>query len=163
MDIDIEHEYNLLDIADQIGIMLQVNSDKFKKIIELKIPEHDRIIRDKELTQKILLLLQSDREINQFELKLKKPETVKNFYAMKEKLAELQVLTLIKKLEKSDTCDDVLNSFFVVLNNKFESVNNVLTESLNQTGGGSGDINYYSKYLKYKLKNTKLELLIDSV
>lgn len=164
MDIDIEGEHDLLDIVDRISNMLHVKPDKFREIIIQRIPEHNRTIHDTELMKKILLLLQSDSEITEFELKLKNNRTIKNFYTMKEKLAELQVLALVKKLEKSETCDEVLNSFFVVLNNKFEGVNNVLADSINQTGGGSSrNVGYYKKYLKYKIKNTRLELLVDSL
>ncbi len=154
---DINKEYNILDITDEIALKLNINPQKFRTIVEQKIHESDRIIRDRELMSKILLLLQSDTEINQFETKLKSEKVLRNFQIMKERLGELQVLALVKKLEKADTCDDVINSFLVVLNNKFEGVNNVLTGSLNQTGG-SKNINYYSKYLKYKIKNKILEL-----
>lgn len=161
--LDINKDHNLVDIVNEIAKKLGVNSTKFIQIIEQRIPIQHRQISDKLLLEKILLLLQSDTEINQFETRLKNPQVLDNFKIMKERLAELQVLALVKKLEKSETCDDVLNSFLVVLNNKFEGVNNVLVDSLNQTGGGNNKsvINYYSKYLKYKLKNHKIENLIN--
>lgn len=166
---NIRREHNILEIAEIIAEKLKINSAKFKNIIINKIPdEKDRIINDSSLLNKISLLIKSDDEINKFESKLKNIETIKNFGIMKEKLAELQVLALVKKLEKSDTCDDVINSFLVVLNNKFEGVNSVLADSLNQAGGGGynnnynsnniNGINYYSKYLKYKLKNIELQI-----
>lgn len=165
--MDINAEHNILDIAAQIGEKLGVNPQKFQQIIKDRIPDNNRIINDSGLMEKVLLLLRSDSEINQFETKLKSKKVLQNFQIMKERLAELQVLALIKKLEKSDTCDDVINSFLVVLNNKFEGVNNVLADSINYEGqkGGGGNIsniNYYSKYLKYKLKNDKLKKLVEN-
>lgn len=164
--MNIDKEANILDIVDDICTKLNIDPNKFRSIIEQKIPEKNRIITDNSLLEKITALLNSDEEINAFETKLKSETILNNFRIMKERLAELQVLALIKKLEKSDTCEDVLNSFLVVLNNKFEGVNNVLADSLNQSGGGSKNnqvdenIEYYIKYLKYKLKSAKLEKLI---
>lgn len=152
---------NILDVAENISRKLNIDPNKLKDIIELKIPERDRIINEQSLLNKINLLLESDDQINKFQSRLNNPVVLANFNTMKEKLGELQILALIKKLEKSESCDDVLNSFLVVLNNKFESVNNILEESLNQSGG-SKNIDYYLKYLKYKLKNDRLEALIGT-
>lgn len=173
MSYDINKEYNILEIADEISKKLQVNPDKFRHIIQEKIPFKNRIIRDKTLLQKIFSLLVSDVEINKFESKIKNPVVLNSFGKMKEKLAELQVLTLIKKLEKSESCDDMIHSFITVLNNKIDNVNEILEDSLIQSGGGNNHriensenyeyYEYYLKYLKYKIKNNKLELIVSDL
>ena len=166
MDIiyDINREYDILEIADGIATKLNIDPNKLKMTIQKKIPIQNRTINDKILLQKIIQLLGSDIEINKFRTKIKNPMVLNNFDKMKEKLGELQILTLIKKIEKSETCDDVLNTFVNILNNKIETVNEILENTLVQSGGGNGMNNsydkYYVKYLEYKLKNRELEFLI---
>jgi hypothetical protein len=67
-------------------------------------------------------------------------------------------MTLIKQLEKSKNCDDILHSLFVVLNNKIKNVTTFVKVSSDQKGGS---INFYKKYLKYKNKVKKINHLLN--
>lgn len=144
---------NIIKIVEKICNNLHIDSTNLIKIINSKIPENNRIITDQALLEKINLLLISDNDIQNFSSRITNQEVIKNFEIMKNQLGELQVLTIMKKLEKADTCDKILNSFLGVLNHKIAGVNDVLKESLVQTGG---NVNYYFKYLKYKMKNEAL-------
>ena len=126
-------------IADNLGI------DRI--IIVESIPEHliDEIISDDQI-EKILELLNSDNEINNFGLENQLGD---NFNDLKSNLGKLQILVLIKSLKKAKKCEEILNTFIDLMNNKIGQVNNVLKYNL-QFGGGQK--NYYKKYKKYKIK-----------
>jgi len=106
-----------------------------------------------------------------------------NWDAMNEQLAQLQILSLIQRVEN---CDGVINQLLDVLNNKIRSVNQILEQNLNppqqqasrgarmslrdaaqevqrrelnQRQGGGNDI-YMTKYLKYKNKYLSLKKMI---
>ena len=126
-------------IADNLGI------DRI--IIVQSIPENliDEIISDDQI-EKILELLNSDNEINNFGLENQLGD---NFNDLKSNLGKLQILVLSKSLKKAKKCEEILNTFIDLMNNKIGQVNNVLKSNL-QFGGGQK--NYYKKYKKYKIK-----------
>ena len=128
-------------IADNLGI------DRI--IIVQSIPENliDEIISDDQI-EKILELLNSDNEINNFGLENQLGDS-DNFNDLKSNLGKLQILVLIKSLKKAKKCEEILNTFIDLMNNKIGQVNNVLKSNL-QFGGGQK--NYYKKYKKYKIK-----------
>ena len=164
---NINRDYDILEIADEMAKKLNVDGNKLQSIIMQKISPNNRLITDRELLQKIFNLLKSDADIDTFKTKITNPSVMNNFNLMKEKLGELQILTLAKKLHKSENCDDVLNTFVNVLNNKIDTVNEILEDTLIQSGGSKNDQSifnekYYVKYLKYKLKNKELEFLISN-
>lgn len=126
---------------------LNITIDKSKFSILNKIG--DDIIQEINI-EHIKSLLKSDTEFKNFEdeYNLNNNETFKIF---KNELGKLQILILLKTLNKAKNCDDVLNVFIKLLNNKFNSVNNILENNLK--GGCINNINFYkNKYLKYKIK-----------
>jgi hypothetical protein len=127
------------DIADNLGIEVEI-------ILE-SIPETlvDQIISDDQ-NVKIAELLGSDNQIYAFGIE---NNLGVNFDELKSNLGKLQMLALIKSLKKAEKCEDVINTFINLMNNKIGQVNNVLKNNL-QIGGAQK--NYYKKYKKYKIK-----------
>lgn len=149
---DIDENNNIMDIAITIANKLGIDHKRFVHIIEQQIPGYESVILDKDLVKKIKMLLNTDDKINDFEKKISGSTTKNNFHILKEHLAELQISVLIKKLKKAGSADEVLGSFLVLLNNKFEAVNGIMEQTV-QSGGGDKNSHYYEKYMKYKLKN----------
>ncbi len=104
----------------------------------------------------------------------------RNWDDMNEQLAQLQVLSLIQRVEN---CDEVINQLLQVLGTKIRSVNQILEQNLNppqppaggrvvpgfrevvdravaQRQGGGSDDKYMTKYLKYKNKYLSLKKMI---
>lgn len=160
---NINKNHNIMDIAMIMANKLNINHSKLEIIIKDRIPNYEEIILDNLLVDKINLLLQSDIEISNFESNISSPTVLENFNKLKEHLAELQVSTLIKKLRKAKNSDDILNSFLIVLNNKFDAVNNILKESVQSGGHDTSKINFYAKYLKYKFKNEEIITNISTI
>ena len=128
-----------IEIAKKLGI---------EPIIILQsIPENliNQIISDDQIV-KIQELLNSDNEINNFGLD---NQLGANFNELKSNLGKLQMLALIKSLKKAEKCEEILNTFINLMNNKIGQVNDVLKTNL-QFGGGQK--NYFKKYRKYKKK-----------
>jgi hypothetical protein len=129
---------------DKINENLQINiTDKIKpELFDIKI--------DSELEEKFQELLQTDINIQTFgsEQNLNDND---NFIELKNNLGRLQLLVLIKNLNKAENCADVLNAFINVMNTKIKTVNEVLKSNI-QSGGNR--IDYYQKYKKYKKKYT---------
>ena len=87
---------------------------------------------------------------------LNKPIFTANVERMKEELAELQGLIILKKINEND-CDGVINSLIGAITNKLAVVNDLLKTNLSeQTGGSLDELKYKSKYLKYKSKYLNL-------
>ena len=130
-----------------IANLIAENLDIDPNTIVQSIPENliDEIISDDQI-EKILELLNSDNEINNFGLENQLGD---NFNDLKSNLGKLQILVLIKSLKKAKKCEEILNTFIYLMNNKIGQVNNVLKSNL-QFGGGQK--NYYKKYKKYKIK-----------
>mgnify|MGYP001373296247 CR=1 FL=1 len=103
-------------------------------------------INNSELLNTITNLLKSDKEINSFGLRNNLGD---NYTILKNNLGKLQLLSLTKNLNKAEKCDDILNAFIEMMNNKISKVNDFLQINL-QSGGNQ--INYYKKYKKYKKK-----------
>jgi hypothetical protein len=157
---------NIIDIIKNIAKKLKISETILLDIIKPKIT-------DKELNENIIdteiinKLLNIDSQFVTFEDKyIIKEKTKNNFNELKNNLGKLQILVLINKLKKSENCDDILNSFLSVFNNKFKTINNILISELNQLDShqlgesqlGGGNFIYYKKYIKYKIKY--LQLLI---
>lgn len=158
-NFNINNKYNLVDIVILISNKLEVNPNRFIEIVKNKIPNYEENFIESDLLEKIKNLLESDININKFESKLKTQKVINNFKILKERLAELQIFAIIKKLEEAHNYEHIINSFLIVLNNKIEDVNGVLETSITQKGG-SKLIDYYSKYLKYKIKNEKIQFIL---
>ena len=114
-------------------------------------------IQNQQLLATIQNLLQSDDEINQFG---NRHRLGQNYTDLKNSLGRLQLLALAKNLARAERCDDVLNTFIQMMNNKIGQVNQVLQTNL-QFGGNL--INYYKKYKKYKKKYLSLKKMYGNI
>jgi len=128
----------------------EINKNLQISIIDEIKPKLLDINIDSELEKKFQELLETDLIINKFgnEQNL---NTNDNFKELKTNLGKLQLLVLIKNLNKAENCEDVLNAFINVMNTKIKTVNEVLKSNI-QSGGNR--IDYYQKYKKYKKKYT---------
>jgi hypothetical protein len=149
---------NILNISTIISDKLGIDNQILEKILKEKLTEEQlqAQFKDDEKIKKITALLETDSKILEFgESQIKKESTKDNFNKLKNSLGKLQILVLINDLKKSKDCDDVLNSFMKVFNDKLETVNTILSDNLTQTGGNN---NYIKKYLKYKIKYLKMNI-----
>ena len=162
---------DITDIAIKVAEKLGIESSKLTDIIQKHESIKGKITfeeKHKGLLDQINDLLEKDNEINKFQDKLKgsSEKLLANFSLLKQNLGKLQILILLKNLESSENCDDMLNSFILVLNNKLESVNSIMETSVakkldepnKQTGGGNNK--YFYKYNKYKFKYLSLKNII---
>ena len=148
---------NIIEITDKIAKNLGIESKELLDIIEGNLSEDEKNIKIPDDKMEIINnLLNSDTNIQKFETNIKSEKVKTNYNTLKNNLAKLQVLVLIKKLKKSEKCDDVLNSFIMVLNNKMDAVNNTMVSNLTLKGGGNNN-NYYTKYIEYKVKYLTLK------
>jgi hypothetical protein len=146
----------ILEISRFISEQLKIDNKPLEEIIITNLSEEQRNIDfDDSLMLKIKNLLEKDLLISKFgELEINKESTKSDFMKLKNSLGKLQILVLINNLKKSKDCNDVLNSFMNIFNNKIDSVNEILANDLLQTGGGN---KYYNKYLKYKINYLNLK------
>jgi hypothetical protein len=145
-------------IANKVADLLKIDNKKLIVLIEEKEKTNKFIDideKDELLIKKIEDLLSNDDEIDKFGNLLTDPDIISNFNLLKENLGKLQILVLLKNLEKSNNYSEMLNSFITILNSKFENVNEILGT---QEGGGT-NINYL-KYIKYKYKYYILKNII---
>ena len=149
---------NIREFANLVADKLQIDPTNLITIIDQKKININEAI-DESINDKIIGLLQADDNINNFEQYIKTESVKENFNLLKKNLAELQVRVMLKKLEKVENCDEVINVLLSALNNKIQLTNNILDLNL-QKGGGNSEINYYNKYLKYKNKYYKLKNII---
>ncbi len=143
---------NILDISKTISIKLGIDQKILDDILKQKLSDEQLKMefKDDEKICKINSLLETDANILKFgESQITQESTKNNFNKLKNSLGKLQILVLINNLKKSKNCDDVLDSFIKVFNDKIETVNTILADNLTQTGGKA---NYFIKYLKYKKK-----------
>jgi hypothetical protein len=146
---------NITDFANLVSDKLQIDRSNLISIIEQKKISITETI-DESIKSKIIELLNADDDIHIFDNFIKSDKVKENFILLKKNLAELQLRIILKKLEKVENCDDVINVLLSSLNNKLEITNNILDSNL-QKGGSNNKINYYNKYLKYKNKYYKLK------
>ena len=148
-------------VTEALGITEGIKT--IKKAIENKIGK-EKLVEVEVSGEKyydMIELLKSDCFIKKFEEKIiKMSNKVKdNFASLKESLGKLQITSLLKQLDETKNCDDIMNAFMSVMKNKLNNVNGVLKSSvdtqLTQQGGG----NYYKKYIKYKIKYYELKNL----
>jgi len=138
-------------VADRLGIDNQ-------QLIQHLPPNLLNVeIQNQQLLDTILNLLRSDDEINQFGMRHRLGQ---NYLNLKNNLGRLQLLALSKNLARAERCDDVLNTFIEMMNNKIGQVNQVLQTNL-QLGGNLN--NYYKKYKKYKKKYLSLKKIYDNI
>ena len=152
---------NILKISNDVALRLNIDPVTIKSIIESRLTNEqlNEEIKDTQKLERINQLLVTDSSFLEFEKNnIKEGKTKESFDKLKENLGKLQILVLIKNLEKTKDCDSVLNALLGVLNNKFDSVNNMLSSNLVQNGGG---VNYFNKYIKYKIKYLKLTNVIN--
>ena len=143
---------NIIGISKTISTKLGIDQKILDDILKEKLSEEqlNMEFKDDEKMCKINSLLETDADILKFgESQITQESTRNNFTKLKNSLGKLQILVLINDLKKSKNCDDVLDSFIKVFNDKIESVNTILADNLTQTGGKSND---FMKYLKYKKK-----------
>ena len=136
---------NINGILEIIKTTLNISDDILENIITSKnlTPEQLNTKYDSTI---IDLIKNNVNNFDNFESKIQGNETKENFKKFKENLGRLQVLVLIKKLEKSTNCDEIIKSFLDVLNPNIETLISIQEDQL---GGGP---DYYNKYLKYKKK-----------
>ena len=149
---------NILKISNDVALKLGIKPSILEDIIKSRLSQEqlNEEITDPSKLEKINELFAADSNFLNFEKEnIKEGKTKENFDKLKENLGKLQILVLIKNLEKTKDCDSVLNALLGVLNNKFDTVNNMLSSNLQQNGGG---VNYYDKYIKYKVKFLNLKL-----
>jgi hypothetical protein len=148
---NIEELINLVNkMIDKLGI----SEEHKKKIIEIVNSKKDTFqqnISPELIVTVERLLVPVDENLNKFgEEKLANlDKAYDSFKKLKDSLAELQVRVIIKKIEKSKDCDEILTAFIGLLNDKVNAVNQVLQL------GGTNNI-YKHKYFKYKYKYIKL-------
>jgi len=152
----------IIEISKSIAEALAIPEGQLIELIRKKITQEEidkSSDNHKDKINEIKNLLQSDEDINNFGDNLKNQAVKNNFEKLKNNLGKLQVLVLLKKIEKSKDCDDILNNFIGIINNKISVVNDVLEKKLDrgQTGGGKKNTKYIGKYIKYKLKYLKLK------
>ena len=143
---------NILDISKKISTKLGIDQKILDDILIEKLSEEQLKMefKDDDKMSKINTLLETDANILKFgESQITEESTKNNFTRLKNSLGKLQILVLINDLRKSKNCNDVLDSFIKVFNDKIETVNTILADNLTQTGGKN---NYFIKYLKYKKK-----------
>jgi hypothetical protein len=146
---------NILEISNKVANTLEIDSSFLENIIRTKLQNDQNQLNkiiDNDKVQQLNQLLNTDDKIKKFEtnyIKNTQENTKKSFNLLKENLGKLQVLVLLKELEKSKNCDEVLNGLFTILNNKISGINDMLSNNTIQNGGGN---NYLKKYLKYKIK-----------
>lgn len=165
--MNINKDYTIHEIAAQVEIKLGLAPNFLTQIInEYEQKKKYKITitsEHKELLDKINKLLENDKEINDFNVTDLDQHVIDNFNLLKQNLGKLQILILMKKLEKSNNTSDILVSFIQVLNQKIENVNEILVD---QQGGYFKDniknnlnyINYKKLYIKYKYKYYLLKL-----
>ena len=146
---------NIREFANLVADKLQIDLSNLITIIDQKNININEAI-DESINDKIRGLLKADDDINNFDKYIKTEKVKENFNLLKKNLAELQVRVILKKLEKVENCDEVINVLLSALNNKLELTNNILESNL-QKGGSNSEINYYNKYLKYKNKYNNLK------
>ena len=159
---DLGNINSIRDVAILVAQKLNIDPSSLITIIEKKELNISESI-DETIKGEIIKLLNADDDINNFNKFIKSKKVQDNFNILKKNLAELQVRVILKKLEKVEKCDDVINVLLSALNNKLEITNNMIESNL-QKGGSynlqksiDNDINYYNKYLKYKFKYYKLK------
>lgn len=146
---------NILEISQEVAKILEIDASYLENIIRTKLQDDQNQLNkpiDNEKLKQFDKLLFTDKKIKNFEntyINNTQENTKISFNLLKQNLGKLQVLVLLKELEKSKNCDDVLNGLFTILNNKITSVNDILSNNIIQTGGQN---NYLKKYLKYKIK-----------
>ena len=152
---------NILTISNNVASRLEIDPVIIKNIIESRLTNEqlNEEIKDTQKHKRINQLLVTDSSFLEFEKNnIKEGKTKESFDKLKVNLGKLQILVLIKNLEKTKDCDSVLNALLGVLNNKFDTVNTMLSSNLVQNGGG---VNYFNKYIKYKIKYLKLTNVIN--
>jgi hypothetical protein len=152
---------NILTISNNVALRLNIDPNILKEIIESRLTNKqlNEEIKDTQKRKRIIQLLATDFSFLEFEKNnIKEGKTKESFDKLKVNLGKLQILVLIRSLEKSKDCDSVLNALLGVLNNKFDTVNTMLSSNLVQNGGG---VNYFNKYIKYKIKYLKLTNVIN--
>jgi len=150
---------NILDISELISKALGIDNEILRKILEDKLsPEQLSLnFENDEKMVKIKSLLEKDANILKFGDDHIKGKSKENFIKLKNSLGKLQILVLINDIKKSKDCNDVLDSFMKVFNDKIDSVNTILEDNLTQKGGNNNNI-YIKKYLKYKIKYLKYKI-----
>ena len=148
---------NIIDIANQIGDKIGIDKNELLTLINGKLtPEEIALSQHNDKIEQIQKLLTADEDINNFGNRIENQNVKDNYNKLKNNLGKLQVLILTKKIKKSKDCDDILNSFIEIFDNKVKAVNNILEKKLDiQTGGDY----YVGKYIKYKMKYMKLKYL----
>ena len=131
----------------ELSTLMAKTLDIDERIILTAIPNYllDQQL-DEEQTKKMTELIKSDEQINNFGITQRLGD---NFVQLKHSLANLQILAFIKSLKTAEKCEDVLNTFVVLMSDKIAKVNDVLKSNL-QSGGGYKK--YFKKYIKYKKK-----------
>ena len=149
---------NVNDFLKLMAYKLQIDNKILLNSISKKITEDElkNYIIDDEKKKKIYELLNIDSRFVKFENKLSNTNSINNFKKLKENIGQLQILILIKNLSKSNNCDEIIKTLLDVLNNKFNNINEILKDDLEQIGGTK--YNYYNKYIKYKTKYIKLNI-----
>ena len=115
----------IYDIAHQVATKLNIDVTQLIDIIKEKEKIIDLNIINDNLLKKIQKLIKTDEDINNFG-KTIDDDVKQNFNMLKQNLGKLQLLVLLKNLEKSKNSSDILNSFIKIFNNKINVVNNIL-------------------------------------
>jgi hypothetical protein len=141
------------DFANLVATKLDISNNDLIKIINSKGLTIEQKKIDPFVMNQINNLLNADNNINNFEKNISSLEVKNNFNLLKQNLGKLQILILLKKLEKSKNCDEIINSLIEALTDKIGHVNKIIDNKLIQDGGSNtSNFKYYNKYQKYKIK-----------
>ena len=127
-------------IATSLGIEPE-QKDELIKLVQEKIKNKEiQDVREfsPEINEKIRDLMKSQGNVKEFENNVLKKKytrtTLNNFNTLKYNLGKLQILVLLKKIEKATNNEDILNMLFTALSNQLKNVNDIMT--INLKGGG---------------------------
>ena len=139
------------------GLNIFTNSDRHQLITTITDADMDILVEDDERINAMVFtpaIIPDDATRNRI---------VTSWNTMKEELAKLQGLILLKKIQNHD-CAGAIETILGAVTQKTQTVNRILRTELGENpanpgfllGGGDDDLRYRAKYLKYKAKYLNL-------
>jgi hypothetical protein len=140
-------------LTEKIIDILKIENDE-KEFIQNIIKKkniNDELL-DTNLQNQINELVKKNNELQKYQDEnTLKTSTNISFDRVKTKLKKLQILALLKKLEKCNDISDIYNEYLRALNNNLTLMNqfNAIKDE--------SDTSFYNKYIIYKLKYISLK------
>lgn len=161
--INLDFDNKMRRIISKLGIVDTVRDRIIEDLATYAVKDKTKIINNIDI--RLPELLKADEQLNNLfdngALKPYKDSIQIQWTDMTKQLAELQGLSILKKVHQND-CDGVIRQLLLAITGKLTVVNQIMKEGLNQTGGkldqagGNNDLMYKPKYLKYKTKYLNL-------